>query len=419
MGTIEKLVYRLSNSIETRRARSRFGTDFSSRDRSSVTDTQKGGKFTSDMDGDTDTDVGTSASAKTGSKSLNHFLEQLYEKRGSTRESALFSIIQRSSLGYEYQFFEKNFTELVYQFMKSFKRGSIKESCLAAEALGLLSITIGYGEKAIELYKEAAPVLYEALKNESQSKKLKLVLDSLAIITFIGGKEMEETERSMQSIWDFMHSRSDLKESHSAAIFCWSLLLSTTNSWNLSYKHWRGAIPFFKSLLESEHESTLVGAKQALALIFKLGCLEKFKGDPTETEEINVEESSKDGRVHEVSVKIGKQLVKVNTLAKQIQLNFLRRLLSSGFLIHMKENELLHDVFKFKPEKRQSGKELYVAERDEATINLFVPDVRKEENYQRIHKSQNSIFVKARTQIRNRNRDIKGGSNVLNIDDEM
>ncbi|XP_076885541.1 uncharacterized protein LOC143535094 [Bidens hawaiensis] len=175
-------------------------------------ETRKGGKFATDFDSDTDIqECCTSTSAQPGSKSLNHLLEQLYEKKGSTRESALSSIIQRTSLGYQYQFCDKNFSELLYLCMKSFKRGSTKESCLAVEALGLLAINICCGENSHELFKEAAPVLSEALKSESQSKKLKLILDSLAIITFVGGNELDKTERSMQSIWDLMHSKKDNK----------------------------------------------------------------------------------------------------------------------------------------------------------------------------------------------------------------
>lgn len=49
------------------------------------------------------------------------------------------------------------------------------------------------------------------------------------------------------------------------------------------------AIPFFKKLLESDNESTVKGATQALALIFEQGCLEKFEGDTSAMEEINVE----------------------------------------------------------------------------------------------------------------------------------
>lgn len=489
--------------------------------------TLKGGKG-GNLEIDTDTDACTSKRPQPVSKTLKQLLEQLYEKRGSTREAALSSIIQIFSFGYQHKFAEQNFTELLYQFLKAFKRSSAKESCLGVEALGLLAINIGCGENSQELYKESAPILSEALNTESNSKKLKLILDSLAVITFVGGNELEETERSMQSIWHFMHSRAHLKDAQSAAILSWSLLLSTMDSWSLNYKHWRGAIPFFKKLLEADHESTVVGARQALSLIYELGCLEKFEGDTSASEEMNaktevkeisegdtsaqeemnvetvvkdlegwvicevdtpapeemnvwtvvkenghVPESSegdtsapeemnvktvvkddhvteiseggmsapeevnvktvvkdgyvaeiskcdtstpeemnvgtvvKDDHVSEISVKIGKQLLTVNTSPQQIQHNFLKRLLGSGFVVHMRENELLHDVFKFKPEKRKSGKELYVAERNEVGINLFVPDVIREENYQRIHNSQNSIFVKAKTQIRNKNRDIK------------
>lgn len=494
--------------------------------------TLKGGKG-GNLEIDTDTDACTSKRAQPVSKTLKQLLEQLYEKRGSTREAALSSIIQIFSFGYQHKFAEQNFTELLYQFLKAFKRSSAKESCLGVEALGLLAINIGCGENGLELYKETAPILSEALNTESNSKKLKLILDSLAVITFVGGNELEETERSMQSIWHFMHSRAHLKDAQSAAILSWSLLLSTMDSWSLNYKHWRGAIPFFKNLLEADLEPTVVGARQALSLIFELGCLEKFEGntsseemnaktevkenghdpeisegdtsaqeemnvetvvkdledwvicevetsapeemnaqtvvkenghvpeisegDKSAPEEMNVKTVVKDGHVPEISeggmsapeevnvktvvkdayvadiskcdtsapeemnvgtvvdddhvpeisVKIGKQLLTVNTSPQQIQHNFLKRLLGSGFVVHMRENELLHDVFKFKPEKRKSGKELYVAERNEVGINLFVPDVIREENYHRIHNSQNSIFVKAKTQIRNKNRDIK------------
>ncbi|KAI3768203.1 hypothetical protein L2E82_18694 [Cichorium intybus] len=106
-------------------------------------DIRKGGKSAIDFHSDSDIDECTSASGQLGSKSLNHFLEQLYEK-------------------------------------------------------------------------------------------------SLAVITFVGGNELEVTEKSMQSMWHFMHSRPDFKEAQSVAIFSWSLLLSTMDSWTLSYKHWRG-----------------------------------------------------------------------------------------------------------------------------------------------------------------------------------
>nr|GEY13455.1 armadillo-type fold protein [Tanacetum cinerariifolium] len=391
------------------------------------------------------TDACTSKRAQPVSKTLKQLLDQLYEKRGSTREAALSSIIQIFSFGYQHKFAEQNFTELLTR---------------------LLAINIGCGENGLELYKESALIISEALNTESNSKKLKLILDRLAIITFIGGNELEETERSMQSIWHFMHSRAHLKDAQSAAILSWSLLLSTMDSWSLSYKHWRGVIPFFKSLLEADHESTVKfegdtsapeemkaetevkenghvseisegntsalekmnvqtvvkenghvpkiseGNTSALeemnvktvvkeghvleiskggtsapeevnvkTVIKDAHVLEISKCDTSVPEEMNVRTVVKDDHVPEISVKIGRQLLTVNTLPQQIQHNLLKRLLGSGFVAHMRENELLHDVFKFKPEKRKSGRELYVAERDEVGINLFVPDVIREENF--------------------------------------
>nr|GEY01373.1 hypothetical protein [Tanacetum cinerariifolium] len=239
----------------------------------------------------------------------------------------------------------------------------------------------------------------------------------------------------MQSIWHFMHSRAHLKDAQSAAILSWSLLLSTMDSWSLNYKHWRGqalsliselgclekfegdtsALEEMKdetevkenghaleicevdtSAFEKMNVQTVVKKNGLVPEISEEGHVLGSEGGTSALEEVNVKTVIKDARVPEISkcdtsapeemnvrtvVKIGRQLLTVNMSPQQIQHNFLKRLLGSGFVVHMRENGLLHDVFKFKPEKRKSGRELYVAKRDEVGINLFVPDVIREENF--------------------------------------
>nr|GEY98564.1 hypothetical protein [Tanacetum cinerariifolium] len=62
------------------------------------------------------------------------------------------------------------------------------------------------------------------------------------------------------------------------------------------------ATPFFKSLLEADHESTVIGARQALSLISELGCHEKFEGDISAPEEMKAEtEVKENGHVSKIS----------------------------------------------------------------------------------------------------------------------
>lgn len=403
-----------------------------------------------------------------GKYSLYHYLDNLFEKRGSTREIALSSIIEGLSISCRHQFAEKKFATILYRCLNSFKKGSIKERHLASDALGLLAITVGCGDNAHELYAQTLPILSEALKSGSESGNLISILDCLAIVTFVGRSDLEETQKSMQNIWHYIHSESGYnvgRGNHSAAvrraaISAWSFLLSTMDGWTLKYKYWQGAIPFFLNLLEADDESVHVAAGEALALIFEVGCLEKFSGnskngtDSSPNDETNllngassvqelkeqvlnrmsflslkekaeslVDKSVKkhsstwdfikvleDDGFPNTSVKIGKQTLKLKRWSQLLQLNFMKRLLGGGFVRHMLENELLHDVFDFTPGTRPAGKALYVCEREEVKVRLFVPEVKKNngEDFPQIHKSPSPAFRKARTQLLNKKRDIKG-----------
>ncbi|KAL3638495.1 hypothetical protein CASFOL_017866 [Castilleja foliolosa] len=414
---------------------------------------------------------------------MDQFIDDLYAKRASVREASLTSITYGLTVNYCSQFVEKNFATLLYRCLNSFKKGSSKEIVLASRALGLLSITVGCGDNAQESYRESLPVLSQALKSTNESLLLS-VIDCLAIVTFVGANDFEETEASMQKIWHFISNSAEniVKKKHSgsvlsAAISAWSLLLTTVDSWNLNHHYWKGAIPLFLELLEADDQSVCSSAGEAIALICEFGCLEKFATNTTidkdslnnkgknildqdyslhELQEIvsnhakkllsraslesavtkamngynnfsmNVLEvlerkasrfppphyhRARDGYFNETtSLKIGKHSLKVHSLSQLLQINYMKRFLGRGFVLHMLANEFLHDVFDFTPRK-QAGDELYIAERDEATIRIFVPETEQEdfeEDFGRSQKPNKSVFYKAKTRLLNKQRVIKG-----------
>ncbi|KAK4424264.1 hypothetical protein Salat_1619800 [Sesamum alatum] len=375
---------------------------------------------------------------------MDKFLDDLFAKRGSVREGALSSIVDGLNVNYRSQFAGKNFATLLYRCLNSFKKGSCKEIVLASRALGLLSITVGCGDNAHELYKESLPLISQALKSRTESLLLS-VIDCLAIATFVGANDFVETEASMQIIWHFINLKPGdnvvvSKQSASvlsAAISAWSLLLTTVDGWNLNHNYWRGAIPYFLDLLEVDDQSVCMAAGEAIALICEMGFLEKF----AELQEIvsnhakrvsrrnslqtaatktvngwsnfsqNVLEALEDGRFREASLKIGKHSLQLHSLSQLLQVNFIKRFLGRGFVPHMLENEFLHDVFNFTPRKQESGAELYSSEREEAVVHLFVPETRQrddEDDWGRAHRPQRSAFRKAKTQLLNKQRMLKG-----------
>uniref|UniRef100_A0A5B6ZTI5 Interferon-related developmental regulator 1 n=1 Tax=Davidia involucrata TaxID=16924 RepID=A0A5B6ZTI5_DAVIN len=385
---------------------------------------------------------------------LDQCLDALYEKRGSTREKALSAIIETFNSNLQHEFVEKNCVTLVHQCLNSIKRGSAKEISLASHAIGLLALTTGPGDKAQEILEESVPHISQALKSRSETSKISSLLECLAIITFVGGNEPEETEKSMQMMWQVVHPKlgsNVVATKPSPAIItsvvsAWAFLLTTTDGWTLDPKNWQESISYFSSLLDKDDRSVRIAAGEALALIFEIGNLEKFSGeakgssDSSSHEENNSREfahiqglrgkilnqvrnlameaggkgsSKKDlnsqrnsfrdilefleyGYSPETSMKIGGESLNTTTWCQLIQLNFLKHFLGGGFVKHMQENEFLHDVFSFTPKRKQ----------------ILGVEHRISSSEKRLYKSPNSVLNKARTQSLNKQRMLSQDKNA-------
>ncbi|XP_022014829.1 uncharacterized protein LOC110914337 [Helianthus annuus] len=96
-------------------------------------------------------------------------------------------------------------------YQNSIKKGSAKEIALASNAIGLLALTVAPGKKSQEILEEAITPISEALKSRSDSSKIASLLDCLAVITFVGGNEAEETDKCMQIMWQIEWMKGDRK----------------------------------------------------------------------------------------------------------------------------------------------------------------------------------------------------------------
>ncbi|KAM5565846.1 hypothetical protein ABKV19_019725 [Rosa sericea] len=341
---------------------------------------------------------------------LDQAVDALYEKRGSTREKALASILEAFNSSLQHEFVEKKFATLLHQCLNCIKKGSSKEICLASHVIGVLALTVGCGDNANEMLEESLPVISQAFKSGSESTKTIALLECLAIITFVGGNDPEQTEKSMQVMWQVVHPK--LKSNVVAVkpsatvittmVFAWSFLLTTVDGWKLNPKDWQESISYLSSLLDKDDRSVRIAAGEALALIFEIGSLEKFSVGTKSSDDGSTEEGNKpreyvhiqglkakiinqardlsaeaggksaakkdltnqrnmfrdileyfeDGYSPEISIKVGSDLLQTSTWSQLIQLNFLKHFLGGGFIKHMQENELLQDVLGFTPKKK-------------------------------------------------------------------
>ncbi|KAI6689108.1 hypothetical protein NL676_025936 [Syzygium grande] len=382
---------------------------------------------------------------------LDQALDALYEKRGSTREKALSTIIETFNSGLQHEFVEKKFATLLHQCIASIKKGSAKEVSLASHAIGLLALTVGCGDNAREILEETVPTVSQALKIGADSSKISALLECLAIVTFVGRNDPAETERSMQIMWQLVHPKlgsnvAAVKPSPAvitAMVSAWAFLLTSIDGWSLDPKIWQESISYLSGLLDKDDRSVRIAAGEALAVIFEMGSLEKLcsqvkdtGGDSTQdgkelvhmhglkakvlnqVRNLSVEAGGKGSAKKDLNsqrnlfkdilefleyasfpetlMKIGGDALQTSTWCQLIQLNFLKHFLGGGFVKHMQENELLHDIFGFAPKKK---------------YNLGV-EHQMSSGEKRLYKSPNSVRNKARTRFLNKQRMLSEGRNV-------
>ncbi|XP_063944890.1 uncharacterized protein LOC108211837 isoform X4 [Daucus carota subsp. sativus] len=338
------------------------------------------------------------------------------------------------------------FATLLHQCLNSIKKGSSSEIALASHTIGLLALTIGPGERAQEILEESFSPIIEALKSKSDTTKILALLECLAIITFIGGDNPEETEKSMQTMWQVVLPKLGsnvvtIKPSPAvitSAVSAWSFLLTTMDGWTLNQKIWLESISYLSSLLDKDDRLIRIAAGEALALIFEMGYLEKFSiattglsdssnhnrikarelahiqglrakilnqvkslsmeagGKGSVKKDLNFQRNTfrdileylEDGYSPEISMKIGRASFSTITWSQLIQLNFLKHFLGSGFVKQMQENEVLHDIFGFSPKRKLfSGTEKHISGTEK-----------------RMYKSPNSVLNKSRTRFLNKQR---------------
>ncbi|KAK4795648.1 hypothetical protein SAY86_027974 [Trapa natans] len=165
----------------------------------------------------------------------------------------------------------------------SIKKGSTKEISLATHALGLLALTIGSSDYTREILEDSVPALSQALKFGADPTRISSILECLAVVTFVGGNAQEDTEKSMQIMWQVVHPKLGsnvvaIKPTPAiitSMVSAWAFLLTSVDSYRLDLKSWQESISYLSSLLDKEDRSVRIAAGEALALIFEIGSFEK------------------------------------------------------------------------------------------------------------------------------------------------
>ncbi|BBN11875.1 hypothetical protein MPTK1_5g15480 [Marchantia polymorpha subsp. ruderalis] len=208
-------------------------------------------------------------------------LEFVLNHRSATREAGLRGLLGAFTSNLLVEFVEEKYETLSHLFLNSVKKGSAVERALASRALGLLSLTAGAGDISQKLLSEAWPSLVKVAKTDTVPAARIAALDSMAILSFVGGTDLEATESAMNSVWPVCTHKGNYHADQTlgtnrpsgavkaAAMSAWALLLSTVPATRVASHHVELSLPTLSMLLRDDDLAVRTATGEALALLYE------------------------------------------------------------------------------------------------------------------------------------------------------
>jgi len=320
---------------------------------------------------------------------LSQALDQLAEKRGSTREAGLKNLNEILSLVYSEEFVAKNRMTLK-EYLKKCLKGVPTERELAARTLSLFSITDGPSE---ELFKTFSPILTEMANNPDNLFSVRgAMIECLAILCFISISDEQTVEDLTTMIEEKLLQIDHDFQFLTTCIKPWFLLVSLLPAATTAHVVLPRFISQLSELLQLENLDLRHQVGEAIALLveanreieedFQFQDLDGYL-DVSEllmkldqlAEESNRYQAKKErskqkslfktirssielGTTVSEDLTIQHQSVHFEGWAELCQLNMFRDVLSIGFQHHFRDNELLHQVFGQSIDKNQTAMHL-------------------------------------------------------------
>lgn len=338
------------------------------------------------------------------SQILEEQLDNLTEKRTSTREKAIETLIKNLKMEFHYDFVKERKLTFIESIKKGIRKGSFKEQILLAKLIDLIFITLG--AESEDLFVDIYPILYEIINDNYIDQEIRSeMINTLSIICFIGNiDELKTVEivNYLKSIW----IQKDIKNKSSllnASLKSWNLLLTSINE----KKIYESIIPADMSIivdfLKNENVDIRVTTGNCIALLFEIA----REISENDNNEFNIDEFCKYANIDindlidtlgELSQDRSKQRAKkdklkqkipfrdiknfienskipseilefkhqkffFDTWKKIIQLDMLREILGQGLQTHFENNELLQEIFQIYLDKEGKKKKLSTIEK--------------------------------------------------------
>lgn len=317
---------------------------------------------------------------------------------------------------------------------KSLKKGAAAEKSAAAELVAVICVQLGTEDAGEDVCRTIKPLLLSMACDKSATPSVRAeCCTALGNIAFLSGSDMAENLSLMQQ-FESIFSGSFLKGDgsvptttpeagvmHAAALNAWTLLFTLIGPGNIgtmiNNSKSLPSLEHISELLQSAHLDVRMAAGEALALIFEVGRAENeafeedFADEVTETlkqlaTDYHKYRSKKDRKqqratfrdilqfieddtTNEVQVKIGKEVLLLDTWVKRKQYDALCTILGPSINNHLLENDLIKEIFEI----------------DVTIVDSKIPAYAQLQMERHRKRVQNAANFKARTISRAKNRD--------------
>ncbi|XP_033110618.1 interferon-related developmental regulator 2-like [Anneissia japonica] len=356
---------------------------------------------------------------------LKEAIDGTTQKSAQGRQKCLAAVQAGLSKKYLQDFVDGRKVTILDCVERCIKKGKGEEQALAANVAGLVFLSLGGGLECQDLFSKLKVLLQTTLADKNASPKARAACaTALGLCSFIAAGDMQVVIECMDNLSQ-VFSASFLKGDgsvpshspgihalHCAALSAWTLLLSIAPQVyieRITYTH------FYRlpELLQSEDVNVRIVAGEAIALFYELHreIDEDFVGENLQellallkelATDSNKFRAKKDRRTQRSSfrdiirtieeyeapfeqVKFGTEFIEIDSWSRRRQYGVFREALSSGINTHLRENELVRDIF------------------DLGAPVLPLPHSNRGSKFERT--KYNAAAFKARTKVRSKQRD--------------
>ncbi|XP_054707038.1 interferon-related developmental regulator 2-like [Uloborus diversus] len=316
---------------------------------------------------------------------LKDAIEGTTQKSAKGRTTSLEIIRKSLSSKYMFDFVIDRQLTMCDVAERSLKRGKGEEQVLGALIAALICVQLGSNEESEMAFQSLQPILLALLSDPTVSSQVRSQCAStLGLCCFVscsGAEVIQSTMDSLHSVFSASFfkgngvapsHRPEICSLHSSALLSWSLLLTVLSPpyiMDLVKTHLR-KLP---QLLESVDVDLRIAAGETLAIFYELArqCrvdLEDYDVDilcdklrmlATDSQKFRAKKDRRQQRSSfrdilraievqeplDIRIKMGKELLYIESWCHKRQYDAFCQVLGSGMNLHLKQNELLRDIF--------------------------------------------------------------------------